>query len=64
TWKTFGENTRDLGSILEETNKSTTLYKRRLEELLTEGGDGVRILATPSWLSSNRIRKFVTVSGL
>ncbi|GJR91178.1 hypothetical protein Tco_0215189 [Tanacetum coccineum] len=43
TWTAFGGNTRDLGSILEETGQDYNYTQRRLEELLTEGGDGVRI---------------------
>ncbi|GKE26424.1 hypothetical protein Tco_1441808, partial [Tanacetum coccineum] len=43
TWKIFRENTLDFGSILEETGQECNFTQRRLEELLTEGGDGVRI---------------------
>ncbi|GKB86172.1 hypothetical protein Tco_0958444, partial [Tanacetum coccineum] len=50
TWKTFGGNTRDLGSILEETRQDCKLAQRRLEELLTEGGDDVKIPCDAVWI--------------
>ncbi|GJS37130.1 hypothetical protein Tco_0535512 [Tanacetum coccineum] len=50
TWKTFGENTHDLGLILGETGQDCNLTQRRLEELLTEGGDGVRIPCDTVWI--------------
>ncbi|GJX98492.1 hypothetical protein Tco_0355511 [Tanacetum coccineum] len=45
----FGGNTRDLGSILEETGQDCNFSQRRLEELLIEGGDGVRIPCDAVW---------------
>ncbi|GJY01637.1 hypothetical protein Tco_0359789 [Tanacetum coccineum] len=39
--ESFGGNTRDLGSIGEETDKTTTLHHSPLEEIRTESGDGV-----------------------
>ncbi|GJW09861.1 zinc finger, CCHC-type containing protein [Tanacetum coccineum] len=50
TWKTLGGNTRDSGLILEETGQDCKLAQRRLEELLTEGGDGVRIPCDAVWI--------------
>ncbi|GJZ42480.1 hypothetical protein Tco_0589366 [Tanacetum coccineum] len=49
-WKTFGGNTRDLGSILEEIGQECNFTQRRLEELLTEGGDGIRITCNAVWM--------------
>ncbi|GKB38692.1 RNA-directed DNA polymerase, eukaryota, reverse transcriptase zinc-binding domain protein [Tanacetum coccineum] len=54
TRKTFGENTRDLGLILEETGQDCKLAQRRLEELLTEGGDGVMIPCNAVWICKRR----------
>ncbi|GKF02721.1 hypothetical protein Tco_0029644, partial [Tanacetum coccineum] len=50
TWKTFGRNTHDLGSILEETGQEYNFTQRRLEELLTEDGDGIRITCDAVWM--------------
>ncbi|GKC26615.1 hypothetical protein Tco_1033909 [Tanacetum coccineum] len=50
TWKTFGGNTYDLGSILEETGQECNFTQRRLEELLTKGGDGVRVTYDDVWM--------------
>ncbi|GJY78716.1 hypothetical protein Tco_0484517 [Tanacetum coccineum] len=41
TWMTFGGNTRDLGSLGEETDKTTTLHQILEEVVHTECGDGV-----------------------
>ncbi|GJV11733.1 hypothetical protein Tco_1353274, partial [Tanacetum coccineum] len=41
TWMAFGGNTRDLGSIGEETNKTTNLHQILEEVVHTECGDGV-----------------------
>ncbi|GJX54947.1 hypothetical protein Tco_0284844 [Tanacetum coccineum] len=48
--KYLEENTRDLGSILEETGQDCNFSQRRLEELLIEGGDGVRISSDAVWI--------------
>ncbi|GJY16983.1 hypothetical protein Tco_0387405 [Tanacetum coccineum] len=44
----------DLGSILEETGQDCNFTQRRLEELLTEGGDGVRIPCDAVWNCKRR----------
>ncbi|GKD41722.1 hypothetical protein Tco_1261929 [Tanacetum coccineum] len=62
TWKAFGGNTRDLGSILEETGQDCNFTQRRLEELLTEGGDGVRIPCDAVWNCKRRHQNLATVS--
>ncbi|GJX50981.1 hypothetical protein Tco_0277826 [Tanacetum coccineum] len=49
TWKAFGGNTRDLGLILEETGQDCNFTQRILKELLTEGGDGVKIPCDAVW---------------
>ncbi|GJU31312.1 hypothetical protein Tco_1174901 [Tanacetum coccineum] len=41
TWMAFGENTRDLGSFGEETDKITDLHQILEVVLLTDSGDGV-----------------------
>ncbi|GJT89820.1 hypothetical protein Tco_1078665 [Tanacetum coccineum] len=38
-------------------DKSTTLHKRRLEELLKEGGDGVRITCDAVWIIKRSLQK-------
>ncbi|GKB97214.1 hypothetical protein Tco_0983351 [Tanacetum coccineum] len=40
-WMAFGGNTRDLGSVGEETDEITDLHQILEELLLTERGDGV-----------------------
>ncbi|GJZ27987.1 hypothetical protein Tco_0572634 [Tanacetum coccineum] len=64
TLKTFGGNTRDLGSILEETGQDCNFTQRRLEELLTEGGDGVRITCRRLDDQATASEEIVTASGL
>ncbi|GJX63411.1 VIER F-box protein 2 [Tanacetum coccineum] len=54
TWKAFGGNTRDLGSILDETGQDCNFIQRRLEELLTKGGDGIRIPCDAVWNCKRR----------
>ncbi|GKC12343.1 hypothetical protein Tco_1009125 [Tanacetum coccineum] len=39
TWMTFGGNTRDFGSLGEETDEITNLHQILEEVLLTERGD-------------------------
>ncbi|GKA58152.1 hypothetical protein Tco_0757340 [Tanacetum coccineum] len=41
TWMTFGGNTRDLGSIVEEIDEITNIHQILEEVLLTEHGDGI-----------------------
>nr|GFA22660.1 hypothetical protein [Tanacetum cinerariifolium] len=41
TWMEFGENTLDLGSFAEETDRITDLHQILEEVLLTEHGDDV-----------------------
>ncbi|GJV30126.1 hypothetical protein Tco_1386574 [Tanacetum coccineum] len=41
TWMAFGGNTRNLGSLGEETDEITDLHQILEEMLLTERGDGV-----------------------
>ncbi|GKF84728.1 hypothetical protein Tco_0249626, partial [Tanacetum coccineum] len=41
TWMAFGGNTRDLGSLGEETDEITDIYQILEEVLLTEHVDGV-----------------------
>ncbi|GJS27017.1 reverse transcriptase domain-containing protein [Tanacetum coccineum] len=41
TWMAFGENTRDLGSFTEETDKTTTLHQIPERTMHTLRGDGV-----------------------
>ncbi|GJZ02816.1 retrotransposon ORF1 [Tanacetum coccineum] len=65
TWKTFGGNTRDLGSILEETGQEYDFTPKeglmnKSQMLETASGK----LATPSGYASDRVKKIVTVSGL
>ena len=43
-WMAFGGNTRDLGSIGEETDKTATLHQSLLKKFHTVSGDGVAIL--------------------
>ncbi|GJV14813.1 hypothetical protein Tco_1360136 [Tanacetum coccineum] len=64
-WKTFGENTRDLGSILEETRQEYDFtpkegLKNKSQAVETASGK----LVTPSGSASDRVRKIVTASGL
>ncbi|GJT05287.1 hypothetical protein Tco_0839749 [Tanacetum coccineum] len=49
TWMAFGGNTRDLGSILEETRQDCKWTQRRHEESVTEGGDDVRKACDAIW---------------
>ncbi|GJV54939.1 hypothetical protein Tco_1455944 [Tanacetum coccineum] len=49
TLKTFGGKTRDLVSILEETGQEYDFTQKKLEELLTEGEDGVRNTCDAIW---------------
>ncbi|GKE26630.1 hypothetical protein Tco_1442014, partial [Tanacetum coccineum] len=46
----FGGNTRDLGSILEETGQDCNFTQRRLKEFLTEGGHGIRKTCDAVWM--------------
>ncbi|GJT08025.1 hypothetical protein Tco_0842487 [Tanacetum coccineum] len=48
TWKTFGGNTRDLGSILEETDKLATLHNEGLKNCLQKVETASGLLATLS----------------
>ncbi|GKC58745.1 hypothetical protein Tco_1086343 [Tanacetum coccineum] len=65
TWKTFGGNTRDLGSILEETRQEYDFtpkegLKNKSQMVETASGK----LAMPSGSASDRVRKIVMASGL
>ncbi|GJR00156.1 hypothetical protein Tco_0523140 [Tanacetum coccineum] len=65
TWKTFGGNTRDLGSILEETGQEydyTPKEGLKNKSQMVETASGK--LATPSGSASDRVGKFVTASEL
>ncbi|GKG09403.1 hypothetical protein Tco_0338149, partial [Tanacetum coccineum] len=60
TWKTFGGNTRDLGSILEETGQECNYgftpkegLKNKSQMVQTASGK----LVTPSGSTSDRVRK-------
>nr|GEV86665.1 hypothetical protein [Tanacetum cinerariifolium] len=65
TWKTFRENTHDLGLILEETGQDCNLAQRRLKELLTEGRDGVRIPCDTIWIKDDKEKTaFYTNKGI
>ncbi|GKA18551.1 hypothetical protein Tco_0698466 [Tanacetum coccineum] len=48
--RSLGGNTRDLSSILEETRQDCNFTQQSLEELFTEGGDGVRIACDAVWM--------------
>ncbi|GKD52990.1 hypothetical protein Tco_1286377 [Tanacetum coccineum] len=65
TWKTFEGNTRDLGSILEETGQD---YDFTPKEVLKNKSQIVEMasgkLVTPSGSASDRVRKIVTAYGL
>ncbi|GJS70379.1 hypothetical protein Tco_0703220 [Tanacetum coccineum] len=65
TWKTFRGNTRDLGSILEETGQGydyTPKEGLKNKSQMVETASGK--LATPSGSASDRVGKFVTASEL
>ncbi|GJT41473.1 hypothetical protein Tco_0941338 [Tanacetum coccineum] len=65
TWKTFGGNRHDLGSILEETGQEYDFtpkegLKNKSQMMETASGK----LVTPSGSASDRVRKNVTASRL
>ncbi|GKE92381.1 hypothetical protein Tco_1573476, partial [Tanacetum coccineum] len=58
TLKTFGGNTRDLGSILEETRQEYDFTpKEGLKNKSQMVETSSRILATPSGYASDRVKK-------
>ncbi|GJW96444.1 hypothetical protein Tco_0178252, partial [Tanacetum coccineum] len=64
TWMAFGQNTHDLGSFGEETNKITDLHQIHEEVLFTEHGDSVAgIKRRRRDLSSDGIRDLATTLG-
>ncbi|GJW50776.1 hypothetical protein Tco_0092127 [Tanacetum coccineum] len=64
TWMVFGGNTRNLGSIGEETDKTTTLHHLSRRIMHTERGDGVTSIKRRRHdLSSDGVVDFVTASG-
>ncbi|GKB27027.1 hypothetical protein Tco_0866428, partial [Tanacetum coccineum] len=64
TWMAFGENTHDLGSFGEETDKIMDLHQIYEEVLFTARGDGVAgIKRRRRDLSSDGVRDLVTASG-
>ncbi|GJT56874.1 hypothetical protein Tco_0991928 [Tanacetum coccineum] len=64
TCMTFGENTRDLGSFREETDKITDLHQIHEEVLFTESGDGVAgIKQRRRDLSSDGVKDLATAPG-
>nr|GEV07944.1 hypothetical protein [Tanacetum cinerariifolium] len=64
TCMAFGENTRDLSSFKEETNKITDLHQIYAEVLFTERGDGVTgIKRRRRDLSSDGVRDLATTLG-
>ncbi|GKF36225.1 hypothetical protein Tco_0112983 [Tanacetum coccineum] len=63
TWMSFGENTRDLGSFGEETDKITDLHQIYEEVLFTARGDGVAgIKRRRRDLSKDGVRDLATAS--
>ncbi|GKB60431.1 hypothetical protein Tco_0916617, partial [Tanacetum coccineum] len=54
--KTFGGNTRDLGTILEENGQDCKWTQRRHEDLFTEVETASRFIATPSGFASDDVR--------
>ncbi|GJW96166.1 hypothetical protein Tco_0177974, partial [Tanacetum coccineum] len=58
----FGGNTRDLGSIGEETDKTTTLHRGLLKNYVQCLKTASQFLATPSYPTSNDVRTFMTAS--
>ncbi|GJS78565.1 zinc finger, CCHC-type containing protein, partial [Tanacetum coccineum] len=64
TWMVVGENTCDLGSFGEETNKITDLHQIHEEVLFTKRGDGViGIKRCRRDLSSDDVRDLAMASG-
>ncbi|GJX10347.1 hypothetical protein Tco_0200206 [Tanacetum coccineum] len=63
-WMAFGGNTRDLGSIGEETDKTTTLHQSLLKNSTQCLETASQFLATTSVLTSDCIRILVTASEL
>ncbi|GJR11990.1 hypothetical protein Tco_0794642 [Tanacetum coccineum] len=64
TWMAFGENTRDLGSFGEETDKITDVHQIHEEVLFKKRGDGIAgIKRRRRDLSSDNVRDLATASG-
>ncbi|GJR38148.1 hypothetical protein Tco_1213832 [Tanacetum coccineum] len=64
TWMAFGGNTRDLGSVGEETDEITDLHQILKEILLTGRGDDVAIIKRHRRdPSSDGVINLVTASG-
>ncbi|GJX97815.1 hypothetical protein Tco_0353613 [Tanacetum coccineum] len=61
-WMDFGGNTRDLGSIGEETDKTTTLHQGLLKNSIQFMETASQFLATLSYLTSDGVRTFTTAS--
>ncbi|GKD82568.1 hypothetical protein Tco_1349407, partial [Tanacetum coccineum] len=62
TWKTFGGNTRDLGSILKETRQDCKLAQEVLKNCSQKVETASGFLTTPSGFASDNIRNLVTAS--
>ncbi|GJU97475.1 hypothetical protein Tco_1326746 [Tanacetum coccineum] len=64
TWMTFGENTRDLGSFKEETDKTTTLHQEPCIIIYSEPGDGVATIKRRCHdIHGDGVRDSATTSG-
>ncbi|GJS33950.1 hypothetical protein Tco_0532332 [Tanacetum coccineum] len=61
-WMAFGGNTRDLGSIGEETDKTMTLHRSLLKNFVQCLETASQFLATPSYLTSDGVRTLMTAS--
>ncbi|GJT47842.1 hypothetical protein Tco_0973999 [Tanacetum coccineum] len=61
-WMTFGGNIRDLGSIGEETDKTTTLHQSLLKNYGQCLETASQFLAMQSYLTSDGVRTLMTAS--
>ncbi|GJW22430.1 hypothetical protein Tco_0033052 [Tanacetum coccineum] len=61
-WMAFGGNIRDLGSIGEETDKTTTLHQSLLKNSVQCLETASQFLAMPSYLTSDGVRTLTTVA--
>ncbi|GJU77541.1 integrase, catalytic region, zinc finger, CCHC-type containing protein [Tanacetum coccineum] len=64
TWKTYGGNTCDLGSIIGETGQEYNFTQKGLKNYSQKVETAPGLLATPSGLSNDGVREFVTASRL
>nr|GEW97010.1 hypothetical protein [Tanacetum cinerariifolium] len=62
TWKIFGGNTRDLGSILKETGQDYNSTPKSKKKMLTDCGDASGLLATLFGFTSDCVRTLTTAS--